>query len=192
MKFEDHIPVITVDGPSGTGKGTICLLLAQKLKWHFLDSGSIYRVLAYAVTQQHVDETDTTSLVQLAKDLPLRFVQNQDRQLIYLNDQEIGREIRQEWCGQYASKIAALPEVRGALLQRQRAFAMWPGLVTDGRDMGTIVFPQATLKFFLDATTEARAQRRYLQLKKTENNVSLAEVIDELVKRDARDIARTH
>lgn len=193
MSFEKNIPVITIDGPSGTGKGTICHLLAEKFGWHFLDSGSLYRVLAYAAIKQGIDLGDVNKLVSLSHQLPLRFdVRNDNQSLVYLNDKDISHEIRQETCGQNASKIAVIPEIRKALLEKQRAFAMPPGLVTDGRDMGTVVFPKAILKIYLDASTEERATRRFLQLKDSGNDVSLAQVIDELVKRDARDAQRLH
>lgn len=185
-------PVITIDGPSGTGKGTICHLVANHLGWHFLDSGALYRVLAYAAQKQGVEFTDVEQLVKLAANMNLHFeVDSAQNSLVYLDGQNISSQIRSEICGQNASKIAIIPEIREALLARQRDFAKPPGLVTDGRDMGTVVFPQAILKIFLYASTEERAARRYLQLKQSGNDVSLAQVVDELVKRDARDTART-
>jgi cytidylate kinase len=187
------VPVITIDGPSGTGKGTISHRLAKHLGWHFLDSGAIYRVLAYAALQHAIDFNDIDKLVHLAHHLNLQFqVDPSQSGAILLDGQDISATIRTETAGQNASKIAVIPEVREALLARQRAFAKLPGLVTDGRDMGTVVFPNANLKIYLDASVEERAKRRYLQLKETKNNASLAQVIDELVKRDARDTARTH
>lgn len=193
MGFTKDIPVITLDGPSGTGKGTLCHLLAEKLGWHFLDSGAIYRVLAYAAKKNKIVEDDVALLVHLAHSLKLRFSQGASGEtLVYLDDEEIGAHIRTEACGQEASKIASIHEVRVALLSRQQAFAEYPGLVTDGRDMGTVVFPDAFIKIYLFATVEERAQRRYLQLKSKGNDVSLAKVVDELVQRDARDTARTH
>lgn len=188
----NEAPVITLDGPSGTGKGTICHLLAAKLGWHFLDSGAIYRVLALAAEKNNLANGDTALLVHLARALNLRFEQANDKQFIFLDEQEISQEIRSERCGQSASRIATIPEVREALLARQRAFRMYPGLVTDGRDMGTVVFPNALIKIYLYASEEERAHRRYLQLKNKDNNVSLAKVVDELAKRDARDTARAH
>lgn len=193
MTSENNTPVITIDGPSGTGKGTICHRLAEHLGWHFLDSGALYRVLAYAAIQQPIDFDDVDKLVALAYDLDLRFdVDSAQNSIVFLDGKNISSEIRDEQCGQNASKIAVVPDVREALLARQRAFAMAPGLVTDGRDMGTVVFPKARLKIYLYASTEERAARRFLQLKQTGNNASLAEVVDELAKRDARDTARTH
>jgi cytidylate kinase len=189
MKTE--LPIITIDGPSGTGKGTICHQLAAHLGWHFLDSGVLYRVLAYAALQQGIAFTQVQALVDLAARLDLRFdVDAAQNNVVFLNHHNVSAAIRSEDCGQNASKIGAIPEVRQALLELQRNFAKPPGLVTDGRDMGTVVFPQAKLKIYLDASIEERANRRYLQLKKNGNDASLAQVIDELRQRDARDKAR--
>lgn len=193
MLDNQAIPVITLDGPSGTGKGTLCHKLADYLGWHFLDSGAIYRVLAYAATEQAIDYNHTNELVNLATSLQLRFaVDGAGESVAYLNDVNVSQQIRSEKNGQNASKIAAIPEVREALLMRQRAFAQPPGLVTDGRDMGTVVFPNAVLKIYLHATAAERAHRRYLQLKEKENDVSLERVVEELEKRDSRDIGRAH
>lgn len=189
--FNSEIPVITIDGPSGTGKGTICHLLAARLNWHFLDSGALYRVLALAAKKQTVDVNDVAGLVKLAHALDLRFDVNAvQKSIVLLDGLDVSHEIRTEACGQHASILGGIPDVREALLARQRAFATAPGLVTDGRDMGTVIFPHAFLKIFLDASVEERASRRFLQLKETGNDVSLAQVIDELVKRDARDTKR--
>lgn len=185
------VPVITIDGPSGTGKGTLCHMLAAHLGWHFLDSGALYRVLAFAAVKQGIDFSDVKKLVLAAHALNLRFeIDNDQNSMVILDEQNISGDIRTEQCGQNASKIAVIPEIREALLARQRAFAVPPGLVTDGRDMGTVVFPHATLKIFLYASTEERAARRFLQLKESGNDASLAQVVDELVKRDARDTER--
>ncbi|KTD82281.1 (d)CMP kinase [Legionella waltersii] len=193
MGLNRGIPIITLDGPSGTGKGTICHLLAKQLQWNMLDSGAIYRVLAYAVRKNKIDFDDFNSLVKLAHSLDLRFESNENNETtVFLDDQIITKEIRSEQCGQDASKIASIPQVREALLERQRAFARAPGLVTDGRDMGTVVFPGAMLKVYLYASAEERANRRYLQLQRSGNNVSLAQVVEELAQRDARDTARSH
>lgn len=190
---DKEIPVITLDGPSGTGKGTICHLLAKHLKWNMLDSGAIYRVLAYAARQKNIPVSDIKLLTELALSLNLRFESSKDNETqVILDEQVISPSIRTEQCGQDASQIAAIPEIRAALLQRQRDFAQWPGLVTDGRDMGTVVFPNAILKIFLYANEEERANRRYLQLKEKGINVSLAQVVEELAKRDTRDTDRTH
>jgi cytidylate kinase len=191
--IDKNIPVITLDGPSGTGKGTLCHLLARHLKWNMLDSGAIYRVLAYAAHKKGIEAQNIKHLVDIALALPLRFESSEDNTTtVILDDEEITDSIRTEQCGQDASRIAVLPEVRMALLERQRSFAQAPGLVTDGRDMGTVVFPDAFLKIFLYANEEERAQRRFLQLKEKKINVSLAQVVEELAKRDTRDTARTH
>lgn len=190
---KNDVPIITIDGPSGTGKGTISHRLASYLNWHFLDSGAIYRVLALAAVKQSIGFNDIDQLVVLANHLDLRFeIDPGQSSHIFLDGQNISADIRTEECGQNASKIAVIPEVREALLGRQRAFAVPPGLVTDGRDMGTVVFPNAKLKIYLDASLEERAKRRFLQLKESGNNASLAQVVDELIKRDARDSARVH
>lgn len=187
------VPVITLDGPSGTGKGTISQMLAKRLGWHYLDSGALYRVLAYAAEKNNIPHTALVQLVKLAHALCLHFeVDEQDKILVFLDGVEISEAIRREQCGQNASKLASIPEIREALLDRQRKFAKLPGLVTDGRDMGTVVFPNATLKIYLDASIAERANRRYFQLKKSGNSVSLAQVVDELVQRDERDMDRSH
>ncbi|WP_419421073.1 (d)CMP kinase [Legionella sp. D16C41] len=193
MKEDNSVPVITIDGPSGTGKGTLCYMLADHLNWNVLDSGSIYRVLAYAVKLKEIDFNDVNSIVELAHKLNVKFETDPHLKCtVILDNQEVYEAIRSEQCGQDASKIAVIPEVRKALLARQRAFAQFPGLVTDGRDMGTVVFPNAILKIFLHATPEVRAHRRYLQLKDSGIDVSLAEVIKELLMRDKRDTSRQH
>lgn len=186
-----HIPIITIDGPSGTGKGTICHKIAHHLGWHYLDSGTLYRVLAWSALNNNVDFNDVNALVALALKLSLTFeVDASLESHTYSDGQEITEDIRTEACSQNASKIAAIPEVRVALLARQRAFVEEPGLVTDGRDMGTVVFPCADIKIFLFASVEERARRRFLQLKSKENNVTIAQVIEQLTERDARDTQR--
>ena len=158
-----------------------------------LDSGAIYRVLAFAARKNGLDLSEVEKLTDLARTLDLRFNSTEDHSSqVILDNEDISAAIRSEKCGQDASQIAVIAEVRQALLERQRNFARLPGLVTDGRDMGTVVFPKAVLKVFLYASTEERANRRYLQLKEQGNNVSLAQVVEELVKRDTRDTARTH
>ena len=186
-----HVPVITLDGPSGTGKGTLCHRLAAALGWHVLDSGVLYRALGLLAEKRGLafDALNALNgLVDLAHALPIVF----DKEGIVLDGVRVGDELRTEACGGRASKLAAIPEVRAALLERQRAFAQKPGLVTDGRDMGTVVFPAAALKIYLDASSEERARRRYLQLKASGKSVNLAQVVGELAKRDARDMAREH
>lgn len=179
-------PVITIDGPSGSGKGTIARLVAKSLKWHYLESGALYRVLAFAAIQSLTSLEDLQQLAELAKNLPVKF-ESDDINKIYWSSHDITDEIHTEQYGNLASKIAAIPEVREALLSRQRFFCTNPGLVTDGRDMGTVVFPEAKLKFFLIADCKERAKRRYLQLKEKGINVSLESIFDELKERDYRD-----
>ena len=154
MINKNHIPVITLDGPSGTGKGTICHLLAKRLKWNMLDSGAIYRVLAFAARKKSIALSDIEQLKDLALSLNLRFESTeQNESKVLLDNEEVSSQIRTEQCGQDASRVAVIPEVREALLARQRGFAQPPGLVTDGRDMGTVVFPNAALKVFLLSKT---------------------------------------
>lgn len=188
-----HVPIITIDGPSGTGKGTISHRLADHLHWHYLDSGALYRVLAWVVKTRGVDFDDVAAITALAHELRLSFeVDDEWNNHVYVDGYDISALIRTENCGQNASKISVMLDVREALLERQRAFAVLPGLVTDGRDMGTVVFPDADLKIFLFASTEERARRRFLQLQKTQKESTLAHVIDQLNERDARDSERAH
>jgi CMP/dCMP kinase len=184
------VPIIAIDGPSGVGKGSLTLYLAQQLNWHVLDSGAIYRVLAYAAMQQQLPASYSQSLVNLATDLALEFQASKNEIHILLHKQVITKQVRTELCADFASKIAVIPEVRQALLQRQRDFAITPGLIADGRDMASIVFPQAQLKLFLTASTQERAQRRYKQLKQQGINVSIKQVVDDITARDERDIKR--
>ena len=189
----NHVPVITLDGPSGTGKGTLCHRLASILGWHVLDSGAIYRALALSVLQDAVYSHDIEHLVALARTLPLRFFSDERHyQHVYLGEQDVSEFIRSEQIGQEASKLAAIPEVRAALLMRQREYAQAPGLVTDGRDMGTVVFPEADLKIYLDASEKERASRRYLQLQQKGEEVRLEDIMTQLLIRDARDKDRRH
>ncbi|MBD9484632.1 (d)CMP kinase [Pseudomonas sp. PDM14] len=184
--------VITIDGPSGSGKGTIAGLLAQKLGWNLLDSGALYRLLAFAARNHGMDLTNEEALKTLAAHLDVQFIAAADGkpQRIILEGDEVTDAIRNEQVGAGASQVAALPAVREALLQRQRAFLEMPGLVADGRDMGTVVFPQAPLKIFLTASAEERARRRYLQLKGKVDGVSLPSLLDEIRERDERDMQR--
>ena len=186
------IPVITIDGPSGSGKGTIAQLLAKKLGWHFLDSGSLYRVIGLAVLNAKIDSNDHVALQKLINNIKIDMQiadLGEDAQ-IFLNNQDITDDIRSEECGQMASITSAIPLVRAALLDRQRTFRQMPGLVTDGRDMGTVVFPDAILKFYLTASLDERANRRYNQLKRKGKHDSLADIHRELSVRDERDFNR--
>ncbi|MBE7926801.1 MULTISPECIES: (d)CMP kinase [Pseudomonadaceae] len=186
------IPVITIDGPSGSGKGTVAALLAGKLGWNFLDSGALYRLLAFAARNHGVDLTNEEGLKALAAHLDVQFgaAEAGHGMRIVLEGEEVTEAIRNEAVGAGASQVAALPAVREALLQRQKAFREAPGLVADGRDMGTVVFPDATLKIFLTASAEERARRRFLQLKAKGDDVNLASLLDEIRARDERDTQR--
>lgn len=185
-------PIVAIDGPSGSGKGTIAGLLAQKLGWNLLDSGALYRLLAFAARNHGVDLTNEEAMKVLAAHLDVQFIAGVEGQgqRIILEGEEVTDAIRNEGIGAGASQVAALPAVREALLQRQRAFQEMPGLVADGRDMGTVVFPDAPLKIFLTASAEERARRRYLQLKAKGDDVNLASLLDEIRARDERDTQR--
>lgn len=183
----ENIPIITIDGPSGSGKGTIGKILAKKLNWHYLESGALYRILAHEAIRLGISLEDSHALATAAKALNIEFLAMDHLFRIIVSDKDITEELQTEECGNSASKIAALAEVRAALLQRQRDFCQPPGLVTDGRDMGTVVFPHAQLKLFLIATSAERAKRRFNQLKAKGINVSLDGVLKELNERDLRD-----
>lgn len=182
-----HAPVITVDGPSGAGKGTLCMLLAEKLGWNLLDSGAIYRVLALAAIHHGVDIESEDALVPLAAHLDVQFVAEGELVKVILEGEDVSDTLRTEEVGNSASKVAALPRVREALLRRQRAFSEAPGLVADGRDMGTVVFPGAEVKIFLDASAEERATRRMNQLQKKGLDVNFGSLLSEIQERDYRD-----
>lgn len=179
--------IIAVDGPSGVGKGTLCQLLCDYTGFHFLDSGAIYRTLAYGVIEQQINPDEIESVVGLAKVLPVIF----DSGRVLFNDKDISSAIRNEEVAAMASKVAAIPEVRAALLQRQKDFAQPPGLVADGRDMGTVVFPQAQVKLFLTASAEVRAERRANQLKNQGLSVNIDQITRDIKERDERDRTRS-
>lgn len=210
--ISDDVSVITIDGPSGVGKGTMATMLANELGWHFLDSGAIYRLLALKVmrvgaknfspllpinqwgqsrlicdleNQKSID-SDPIDLANMARNLDIYFKDGK----IYLDNQDVTDDIRREEVGLMASKTSAFPEVRQALLERQRAFAQAPGLVTDGRDMGSVVFPNAIVKFYLDADSNIRAHRRELQLKARGISVKFADLLEDIEKRDRQDKSR--
>lgn len=185
-------PVITIDGPSGSGKGTVAGLLAKQLGWNLLDSGALYRLLAFAAGNHGVDLTNEEAMKLLAAHLDVQFIAAGDGrgQRIILEGDEVTDLIRNEQVGAGASLVASLPAVRDALLQRQQAFQELPGLIADGRDMGTVVFPDAPLKVFLTASAEERARRRYMQLKAKGDDVNLASLLDEIQARDERDTQR--
>lgn len=184
-------PVITVDGASGTGKGTVSQLLAKQLGWKLLDSGALYRVLALAAQKHGVSLDNETALHVLAEYIDVQFVAvDSEPPRILLEGEDVTETIRTEKMGNAASKIASLAAVRTALLNRQRAFREFPGLVADGRDMGTVIFPDADIKIFLTASTEERAQRRFNQLKEKGINVNLSDLVGELQERDKRDQER--
>jgi CMP/dCMP kinase len=186
----DNIPVITIDGPSGSGKGTVSRLLASKLGFHLLDSGALYRVTAMAAYQQGIDLDDVAKVVEVARNLMVNFSVASDEVLVQLNGQDVTRAVRRQAISMGASVIATQHPVRDALLVRQRAFRQMPGLVADGRDMGTTVFPDADLKIFLTASTEQRAQRRYKQLIDKGESVNLSSLLEETKNRDERDMRR--
>lgn len=191
--IDGQVPVLTVDGPGGSGKGTICQLLAQKLGWNLLDSGAMYRVLALAALNHGVDFQNEQALEVLAGHIDVQFIPTECHTpiQIILEGEEATKSIRTEEIGVLASKLAAYPGVRAALLGRQRAFREKPGLVADGRDMGTVVFPDALLKVFLTASVEERAERRFKQLKEQGVDANLGGLLREISERDERDRNRS-
>ena len=180
------LPVITIDGPSASGKGTVAERVARALGFHFLDSGALYRLTALSAMQSGVALDDEAAVAALAAALPARFGEAR----VWLGEADVTEAIRAEDVGVGASKVAALPAVRAALLARQRAYRQAPGLVADGRDMGTVIFPDAPAKVFLTASAEARAERRYKQLIEKGNSASLPALVADMQARDARDTAR--
>lgn len=183
------VPVLTIDGPSGAGKGTVSRTVAKRLGWHYLDSGSIYRSLAIAVLKHNIDLTDEFEIVKVAQSMVLEFECN-DELVVRLNGEDITSQLGLESTGNAASIVAALPEVRRALLQKQKDFRKMPGLVADGRDMGTVVFPDAEIKVFLTASAAERAQRRYKQLIEKGIDANLILLTSEIEERDRRDMER--
>lgn len=189
---QEQAIVITIDGPSGSGKGTIARLLAKQLDWHLLESGALYRLLALCAEKHQVPLDDIAALTSLAETLDVQFVPNEvhEHTDFFLEGQNVGSEVLKESCGDKASQISVYLSVRQALLAKQRSFQQMPGLVAEGRDMGTVIFPEASLKIFLSASPEVRAQRRYNQLKAQGIHVNLSELQNELKARDERDRQR--
>lgn len=178
--------VVTIDGPSGVGKGTLAQFLCCKTGFHLLDSGAIYRSLAYGALEEGIAFDNLPGLVDLAENLPVKFVENS----ILYREKDITSKVRTEEVAAVASKVAAIPEVRAALLKRQKDFAQPPGLIADGRDMGTVVFPNAPVKLFLTASAEERAKRRVKQLKNQGVDVNIRQITQDIMERDERDRTR--
>lgn len=185
-------PVIAIDGPSGVGKGTVARAVARRRGWHFLDSGSLYRILALAARKAGIPDQDEAAVAALAPKLDIKFdIQDDDNESIIVDGEQLAPTVRAEATGALASVIAMYPKVRAALLERQRAFRRLPGLVADGRDMGTVVFPDATVKIFLDASADERARRRLNQLRKAGIAANIAALREEIRERDVRDRNRS-
>ncbi len=188
------VPVLTIDGPSGVGKGTVARVIAQQKGWHLLDSGAIYRAFALAVESRNTDITDENILEEIAKNLDLTFKTHKDSELVnvYLDGQDVSKVLRTEQTGEMASKIASIGVVRAALLKRQQDFATLPGLVADGRDMGTVVFSDAAFKVYLTASSEERANRRLKQLQAQGHKGIMSQILADVEARDERDSSRKH
>jgi cytidylate kinase len=182
-----HVPVIAIDGPSASGKGTISQLVAEALGFHYLDSGALYRVVAFAAKQNGIRWADADALTGMTKMLDIRF----EHGAVFLGNQEISQEIRTEEMGKGASEVSAHPQVRSALTALQQDFAKPPGLVADGRDMGSVIFPQAVLKIFLTASAETRAERRCKQLQQKGQPADYEAILQDLQLRDNRDLKRS-
>ena len=191
MSGRSDSTVLTIVGPGGAGKGTVSRLLADKLGWHYLESGALYRALAMAACQQKINFDDQEAMAKLARTMDLQFECNEGNRKVVLDKIDITTAMGSEQCGNNASKIAANPLIRQALAEKQRDFQQPPGLIAEGRDMGTVIFPNAKYKVFLTASIDERARRRYLQLKQSDNNVSLDAIRDEIEQRDLRDINRS-
>lgn len=187
---DERPPVITIDGPSGVGKGTLSLSLARELDWNFLDSGALYRILAYSVKHRSIEPNEIEQICSLISDLDIKFKVNHDGYDVILDGEDVTLAIREEWCGQLSSQLASNPDIRAELIQLQRNFRQSPGLVTDGRDMGTTIFPDAVLKLFLDADCEIRAKRRHNQLLEQGISASLEQIHRDMKERDKRDRER--
>ncbi|GAB2728268.1 (d)CMP kinase [Halomonas garicola] len=184
-------PVLTIDGPGGAGKGTVSSLVAERQGWHLLDSGALYRLTAYAAGKHGVALDDEAGLARVAETLDVAFPVEGGTVQTLLEGEDVSRAIRTEQAGERASRVAAVPAVREALLKRQRDFGKPPGLVADGRDMGTVVFPDAGLKIFLTASASERARRRYAQLQQAGVDANLSSLLQEIQARDARDTQRS-
>ncbi|MFD2166524.1 (d)CMP kinase [Thalassotalea euphylliae] len=186
--MQESIPVITIDGPSGAGKGTVSRLVADQLGWQLLDSGAIYRVLAVALIHHNIEVEEEEPLIPIAAHLDVQFeITDDGNSKVILEGEDVSDSIRTEEVGALASKVAAFPRIREALLRRQRAFRVSPGLVADGRDMGTVVFTDAPVKVFLTASAEERAERRYKQLKEKGFDVKIGRLLEDIRLRDERD-----
>lgn len=191
-RASQEVPVIAVDGPGGSGKGTICRAVAQSLGWHLLDSGALYRLVALAAGKRGIELDDEAGLAAVARGLDAEFgADAEGEELILLGGDDVSREIRTETCGNRASRVASIPKVRSALVARQRAYRQSPGLVADGRDMGSVIFPDAQAKLFLTASTAERAQRRHKQLMEKGISANLDKLYREIAERDKRDAERT-
>lgn len=184
------VPVVTIDGPGGSGKGTVALRLAQHLGWNYLDSGALYRLVALSALNRKVEINEERELGRLACELDVVFVPHGHEPVMLLDGQNVTGKLRTEEVSAFSSCVAAIPMVRAGLLDRQRAFRQEPGLVADGRDMGTVVFPDARVKIFLTASAQERARRRYKQLKEKEESVNLSRLLLDIEKRDERDRTR--
>ena len=188
------VQIITIDGPSGSGKGTLAAKLAAHYQFHLLDSGALYRLLGLSLQQQNLLQSLDTGLsecIKIATNLDIQFVTSEAGTQILLNGENVTQTIRTEQVGEYASKVAAIPELRAALVERQHAFAQAPGLVADGRDMATSIFPHAKAKIYLTASAESRAERRVKQLQAMGLNVKISGILANIEARDKRDMERT-
>lgn len=184
-----NVPVLTIDGPSGAGKGTVSKIIAKQLDWHYLDSGAIYRSLAIAILKAGIDVKNTAEICRLSEQMELEFICG-DEFVVLLDNKDITLQLAMESTGKIASIIASYPDVRAALLEKQHSYQQRPGLVADGRDMGSIVFPEAQFKVYLTASSEKRAIRRYKQLIEKGIDVTLIQITQEIEERDQRDSAR--